>query len=101
MTKNEIIKGYLRTRGLRVLDNAVNNLEKYKNDVYEPLTEEDIKKRVDAVEIMDLDKTVDDTGDKIKANGGIADPNDKKAWDDNSFKVLSEEDINEYGKSNE
>lgn len=79
MNKNEFIKDYLKQRGKRVLDEAT---KRYKHDVYDAMSEAEIQQRVDALDIQDLDETVD-TANAVADDGSqVADPNDKSVSKD-------------------
>lgn len=115
MNKNNLIKSYLRERGMRVLDSAD---KKLRVDVYDSMSPEEIKRRVDALEIQDLDLTIDDSGEDVEEleeqeeDETVDEPaNDKPVgWVDSgeddedeygdNFKVISEEDTNEFRMPN-
>lgn len=94
--RRELLRQYLKDRGMRVLDSAD---KKLRVDVYDAMSEEEIKRRVDAIEIMDLDQTVDDSGEALEE----AERDDEKSAGDDSedasgfrFTVIGEEDTNEF-----
>lgn len=112
MNKHNLIKSYLRERGMRVLDSAD---KKLRVDVYDSMSPEEIKRRVDALEIQDLDLTIDDSGEDVEeleeqddepADDESADKKEIVGWDDSwedneedygdNFKVIGEEDTNEF-----
>lgn len=113
MNKNNLIKSYLRERGMRVLDSAD---KKLRVDVYDSMSPEEIKRRVDALEIQDLDLTIDDSGEDVeeleeqeedepvdddkpaedKKVGWVSSGEDDEDEYGDNFKVISEEDTNEF-----
>ncbi len=121
MNKHNLIKSYLRERGMRVLDSAD---KKLRVDVYDSMSPEEIKRRVDALEIQDLDLTIDDSGEDVEEleedetvdepadDDKPADdkPADNGVWwwreteedeaDFKGFKVIGEEDTNEFRMPN-
>lgn len=98
--RRELLRAYLKDRGMRVLDSAD---KKLRVDVYDSMSEEEIKRRVNEIEIMDLDQTVDDSGEELEEA-------EEKQEDDNDdgteivsgfrFKVIGEEDTNEFRMPN-
>lgn len=113
MNKNNLLKSYLRERGMRVLDSAD---KKLRVDVYDSMSPEEIKRRVDALEIQDLDLTIDDSGEDVeelekqeddelvdddkpagdKKVGWVSSGEDDEEDYGDNFKVISEEDTNEF-----
>lgn len=100
--RRELLRAYLKDRGMRVLDSAD---KKLRVDVYDSMSEEEIKRRVNEIEIMDLDQTVDDSGEELEEAEGddkSADESDDGTEDVSGFrfKVIGEEDTNEFRMPN-
>lgn len=102
MEKRDFLKDYLRQRGIRVLDSAT---KRFKSDVYanDQMSEAEIQQRLNEIDIQDLDKTVNDSGEDVQDEPKDEPPADVDKKGDKfpkdlgwGMELLEEDPSNEY-----